>query len=140
MRVVNFLDYHDLFDYNFQPPFPPEDEERPPIATKEAIRLIKLKLKVSRVEKAGEHSDPESHPDHPIVHFVGTSYSVLHHFDINGNSKIRGELLAISSFPESILIRVYMYLFVHPQYLSLFTDLLFLSIHLSAQFQLQSQI
>lgn len=90
MRVVNFLDYHDLFAFNFQPPLIPPDQERPPITTKEAFRLILLKLKVTKIETPSD-DDEESDPSMPIVFFEGVSKSLHMRWDPNANSQIRGE-------------------------------------------------
>lgn len=90
MRVVNFLDYHDLFAFNFQPPLIPADQEREPISTKEAFRLILLKLKVTKVEQPSA-DDEDTDPKMPIVHFEGVSKSLHMRWDPNANSQIRGE-------------------------------------------------
>lgn len=50
MRIVNFLDYHDLFAFNFSGPRLREDQEREPVTTAEAFRLILLKLWVTKIE------------------------------------------------------------------------------------------
>lgn len=50
MRIVNFLDYHDLFAFNFSGPRLRDDQERDPITTTEAFRLILLKLWVTKIE------------------------------------------------------------------------------------------
>lgn len=50
MRIVNFLDYHDLFAFNFAGPRIRDDQERGPVTTAEAFRLIMLKLWVTRIE------------------------------------------------------------------------------------------
>lgn len=50
MRIVNFLDYHDLFAFNFTGRRPPDEDEREPVETSEAFRLILLKLWVTSIE------------------------------------------------------------------------------------------
>ena len=87
MRMVCFLDYNDLFHFNFENDDIPDDQERPPISTREAFRLIKLSLRVSKVEPPG----PEEHPDFPVVHFSGKSRSQFASWDPNANSRIRGK-------------------------------------------------
>ncbi|GAB7346909.1 hypothetical protein MBLNU459_g1981t2 [Dothideomycetes sp. NU459] len=85
MRVVCFLDYHDLYAFNFTRSIP-ADQPRDPIDTREAIRLIKLKLKVTKIEPPGE----DDGKDFPVVTFKGTSWSLHASWDANANSKIRG--------------------------------------------------
>jgi len=85
MRVVCFLDYHDLFSFNFLHSVP-ADQPRDPINTREAIRIIRLKLRVSAIEPPG----PEDGQDYPVVSFTGTSWSLHASWDANANSQIRG--------------------------------------------------
>ncbi|PNS18742.1 hypothetical protein CAC42_5281 [Sphaceloma murrayae] len=63
MRVVCFLDYNDLYAFNFTRPMDRQDS--PGIDTREAIRLIKLKLKVTRIKypSAAERDDSDSSSD-----------------------------------------------------------------------------
>lgn len=84
-RVVCFLDYTDLYAFNFEPPLP-DDQEQGPIDTQEAIRLITLKIRVSAIEDAG----PDEMPGTKVVHFIGTSRSMHTSWDPNANSRIRG--------------------------------------------------
>ncbi|THW10526.1 hypothetical protein D6D25_07586 [Aureobasidium pullulans] len=84
MRVVCFLDYHDLFAFNFLHSVP-ADQPRDPINTREAIRIIRLKLRVSAIEPPG----PEDGQDYPVVSFTGTSWSLHASWDANANSQIR---------------------------------------------------
>ncbi|RMZ76405.1 hypothetical protein DV737_g4850, partial [Chaetothyriales sp. CBS 132003] len=44
MRIVCFLDYSDLYEFNFESPLLDLSEARPPIETREALRLIRLQL------------------------------------------------------------------------------------------------
>jgi hypothetical protein len=131
MRVVCFLDFNDLYAFNFSPGLRVGDE-RPPIDTEEgefignlilgrnatresytdfllsvltAIRLIRVKWHVTKIEPADAHdndADDETGGDGldwsnfqgerlPIVHFAGTSRSLHASWDPNANSKIRGE-------------------------------------------------
>ncbi|PSK38083.1 hypothetical protein B9Z65_1274 [Elsinoe australis] len=63
MRVVCFLDYNDLYAFNFTRPRGVEDDKG--IDTREAIRLIKLKLKVTRVVfPSGDAEDSDSSSDY----------------------------------------------------------------------------
>lgn len=87
VQVVSFLDYHDLYAFNFSRSIP-ADQPRDPIDTREAIRLIRLKLRVTKVEPPGE----DDGQDLPVVTFRGTSYSLHSSWDPNANSKIRGML------------------------------------------------
>lgn len=85
MRVVCFLDYNDLYAFNFANAIAAH-ESRDPIDTKEAIRLIRLKLQVTKIEPPGE----DDGQDLPVVTFKGTSRSLHASWDPNANSKIRG--------------------------------------------------
>lgn len=88
-RVVCFLNYTDLYEFNFTPgdPLPPA-QERPPIDIQEAIRLITLKIRVCAVGPPDE--DAGDHPDFPVVSFKGSSRSMHTSWDPNANSRIRG--------------------------------------------------
>ncbi|KAL8653944.1 MAG: hypothetical protein Q9226_003634 [Calogaya cf. arnoldii] len=88
MRVVCFLDYRELFTFNFSENQPPPGQPRAPIDTEEAIRFIIVKLQVTKIEKPGEDDGQEL----PVVHFKGNSYSALPPVDANANSKIRGSV------------------------------------------------
>lgn len=55
MRIVNFLDYHDLFALNFTGDPLPEHFERDPVTTAEAYRLILLKLWITDIEWPDEN-------------------------------------------------------------------------------------
>ena len=63
MRIVNFLDYHDLFAFNFSGPRLPEDQERDGVTTAEAFRLILLKLWITRIEWPDEEDEGEDIAD-----------------------------------------------------------------------------
>lgn len=86
MRIVCFLDYNDLYAFNFESGDVEPDEERDPITTREAFRLIRLQLRVKAIEEPGE----EDGKDLPVVHFEGTSRSTFMAWDPNANSKIKG--------------------------------------------------
>ncbi|KKY28417.1 putative f-box domain-containing protein [Phaeomoniella chlamydospora] len=88
MRIVCFLDYNDLYAFNFETEIIPDDVEREPLHTREAFRLIKLSIRVTSVESGS--SDPSADPTKPIVHFRGTSKSTYMSWDPNANSGIRG--------------------------------------------------
>jgi hypothetical protein len=138
MRVVCFLDYNDLYAFNFTERIP-DGQAREPIDTEEgtirlrecvsmhhvinflslAIRLIRIKLQVTRIDPPGtpeEDSEDDDDDDGewgdevrdrrspewvdwsgfkgerlPTVHFRGTSRSLHASWDPNANSKIRGE-------------------------------------------------
>ena len=86
MRVVCFLDYTELYDFNFSDHRPPPEEPRPPLDTEEATRLITMKIKVTKI------TDPEDDgQDLPVVHFKGLSSSLRPSWDPNANSRIRGQ-------------------------------------------------
>ncbi|TVY73276.1 hypothetical protein LSUE1_G009103 [Lachnellula suecica] len=84
MRVVCFLDFHDLFAYNFAVTDLADDEPRPPLNTTEAIRLIVMEIKVTKIRPS------ENDSGYPIVSFTGVSRSMHTSFDPNANSSIRG--------------------------------------------------
>ncbi|KAL1620865.1 hypothetical protein SLS54_005795 [Diplodia seriata] len=85
-RIVCFLDYTDLYHFNFEGHPIPDDQPREPITTQEAIRFITLNLRVRRIEPPG----PGDGQELPVVHFTGTSRSMHTSWDPNANSKIRG--------------------------------------------------
>ncbi|KAK4692459.1 hypothetical protein P7C71_g4749, partial [Lecanoromycetidae sp. Uapishka_2] len=90
-RVVCFLDYSELFDFNFgdeerEEEGPADDQPRRPIDVHEAIRLIEMKIQVTKIEAPGE----EDGQSLPVVHFKGTSSATRPHWDPNANSKIKG--------------------------------------------------
>ncbi|OJD34844.1 f-box domain-containing protein [Diplodia corticola] len=85
-RIVCFLDYTELYHFNFEGHPIPDNQPREPITTPEAIRFITLNLRVRRIEAPG----PGDGQELPIVHFVGTSRSMHSSWDPNANSKIRG--------------------------------------------------
>lgn len=93
MRVVCFLDYTDLYAFNFENDDIEDSEEREPLETTEAIRLIILKLRVTKVEDPGEEDGQMG----PVVWFKGTSHSLHTSWDPNANSRIRGR---VSRTPE----------------------------------------
>jgi len=88
MRVVCFLDFHDLFAYNFTSPTMPAGTPRPALQTTEAIRLITMELKATHSESPG----PNDGQEHPVVYFEGVSRSLHSAFDANANSNIRGNV------------------------------------------------
>ena len=89
MRVVCFLDYTELYDFNFGPdslilPHVP----RPPLDTEEATRLITMRIQVTKIDPPG----PEEGQTLPVVHFKGTSSSVRPSWDADANSEIKGKV------------------------------------------------
>jgi len=84
-RVVCFLDYNDLYAFNFAYAINP-GTPRPPITTQEAIRLITMNLQIDRLEAPGKRDGQEL----PVVHFTGTSRSMHQSWDPNANSQLRG--------------------------------------------------
>jgi hypothetical protein len=100
MRVVCFLDYSELFQFNFQ-----EDEEyrytmeeRPDLGeldTEEAVRMIIMRLRVTKVRppkfmEEGEGDGEVDYKGMPVVEFIGSSHSLHSAWDPNANSMIRG--------------------------------------------------
>lgn len=83
-----FLDYDDLYHYNFSADAMkvPADEPRDALVTEEAIRHIIMVLEITDVTAPG----PFDNPALPIVHFRGRSRSVVVAWDPNANSDIKG--------------------------------------------------
>ncbi len=84
---MSFLDYSDFFRFNF--PFRDlvaDDTPRPPFGPGEELRLIIMKVHVTRIAPPGEND----HPNYPVVHFEGTSHSMDNPWDDNANSELRG--------------------------------------------------
>ncbi|KAK5007633.1 hypothetical protein LTR28_005042, partial [Elasticomyces elasticus] len=79
-------DYNDLYHFNFAPDDLLNDEPRMPIETEEAIRLIRMKLRVTKIVPPGEDDGQAL----PVVYFKGTSRSLHSQWDPNANSGIRG--------------------------------------------------
>ena len=90
MRVVCFLDYTDLYNFNFEGDQSRSDLRREPINTDEATRLITMKLQATKIEAPGEDDGQEL----PVVHFHGKSSSIRPSWDPNANSKIKGNNLS----------------------------------------------
>ena len=86
MRVVCFLDYTDLFTFNFEETELPDDQPRHPLGTEEAFRLIEMKIKITKIEPAGEDDGQAL----PVVRFTGTSAAVRPAWDPHAISIIRG--------------------------------------------------
>ncbi|CAO2658393.1 Nn.00g061160.m01.CDS01 [Neocucurbitaria sp. VM-36] len=89
-RIVCFLDYNDLFNFNFSPEAMKvsSDELRETITTEEAIRHIMMDLQVTEVHAPGQFDNSSL----PVVHFTGKSKSVDAAWDPNANSKLRGSV------------------------------------------------
>ena len=86
MRIVCFLDYNELFGFNFLAPRPPNDEPRHPLETEEAFRLIIMKLEITSIDPPGEDDGQEL----PRVGFKGLASAVRPAWDPNSVSKIHG--------------------------------------------------
>ncbi|KAL8798647.1 MAG: hypothetical protein Q9182_006494 [Xanthomendoza sp. 2 TL-2023] len=86
MHVVCFLDYWELFTFNFSDEQPQSDQPRPAIDTEDAIRFITVKLQVSKIEKPGRFNGQAL----PAVQFKGSSHSALSPVGFHAHSKIRG--------------------------------------------------
>ena len=87
MRVVCFLDYTDLFTFNFMTEVP-NDRPRHPLGTEEAFRLIEMKIRITKIEPPGE-DDGQALP----VVFKGTSAAVRPAWDPHAVSIIRGNFI-----------------------------------------------
>ena len=91
MRIVCFLDYTELYDFNFGDDQPERDQPHRPIDTDEATRLITMNIQVTKIEAPGEDDGQKL----PVVHFQGKSSSTRPSWDPNANSKIKGQNLSL---------------------------------------------
>ncbi|KAF2870054.1 hypothetical protein BDV95DRAFT_639108 [Massariosphaeria phaeospora] len=89
-RIVCFLDYNDLWAFNFSSPSDAPGQPRSPLNTEEAIRHLMMKIRVTAIEPAGAGADAGASKALPVVHFAGKTRSVDVTFDPNANSRIRG--------------------------------------------------
>ncbi|KAL6252632.1 hypothetical protein RBB50_000351 [Rhinocladiella similis] len=94
MRIVCFLDFNDLYAFNFESGPLDSTQDRPPLTTREAFRLIRLQLCVTSVE---DPNPEDGDGDMPVVHFEGTSRSTFMAWDPNANSRIRGTVRKVAS-------------------------------------------
>lgn len=87
-RVVCFLDYDDLYHFNFGTAASrtPDGKPYPPITMEEAIRHIFMRLTVTAITAPGKDDDPTM----PVVHFSGKARAFDTNMDSNANSSIRG--------------------------------------------------
>ncbi|OAF99892.1 uncharacterized protein CC84DRAFT_1190723 [Paraphaeosphaeria sporulosa] len=87
-RIVCFLDYDDLYDFNFNTTAvrTPEDQPLPPITMEEAVRHIMMHLEVTAVTAPGKNDNQTM----PVIHFDGKARAVDTNMDANANSSIRG--------------------------------------------------
>ena len=88
MRVVCFLDFSELFAYNFRSPSLLQGEPRPPLDTEEAIRMIVMNIKITRMEDPG----PNDGQALPVVHFAGCSRPRYAHWDPNASAHVKGSV------------------------------------------------
>lgn len=86
MRIVCFLDYQELYAFNFSSDEPEQGQPRKPIDTEEATRLINMIIRVTKIEPPGENDGKGL----PVVHFAGKSSAITPLYDPNANSKIKG--------------------------------------------------
>ena len=84
--LTSYLDFREFFAYNFAFEQPPSGEPRPPLDTTEAIRIILMEIRTTKIEQPGKDDDPRF----PIVHFTGISRSTHEFWEPNANSNIRG--------------------------------------------------
>ncbi|KAF2438042.1 hypothetical protein P171DRAFT_166485 [Karstenula rhodostoma CBS 690.94] len=87
-RMVCFLDYDDLYDFNFNTTAmrTPDDQPFAPTTMEEAIRHIIMHLEVTAVTAPGKNDDQTM----PVIHFDGKARAVDTNMDANANSSIRG--------------------------------------------------
>lgn len=87
MRIVCFLDYTELYHYNFARERPPASQPQLPLDAEEAIRLITMKIRVIKITPPGEKDGKGL----PVIHFKGVASSLRPSWDPDANSAIRGE-------------------------------------------------
>jgi len=97
LRVVCFLDYSELFQFNFgldsEHHYTLEEKlDMPPLDTEEAVRMIVMRLKVTKIRAPNLDSEDGEcdYKGWPVVEFKGTSRSLHSSWDPNANSFIRG--------------------------------------------------
>ncbi|KAL9078017.1 MAG: hypothetical protein Q9157_003048 [Trypethelium eluteriae] len=92
MRVVCFLDYTDLYAFNFSDQSAihkdPREHPRDALDSEEAIRLITCKLRVTSIERP----EPEDGQGLPLVRFQGDSHSMHSGWDPNARSRLKGHV------------------------------------------------
>jgi hypothetical protein len=96
LRVVSFMDWTDLHSYNFPHAVLPYRFHKAQIFDRQETRLIVMSVKVARVEGSLEAGNGS-----PVVHFKGTSRSLLEALDLNAHSEIKGEFIAAEFLPGS---------------------------------------
>jgi hypothetical protein len=88
MRIVCFVDYHELFAYNFNFDNPPPGEPLGPLDSEEATRIIIMGVEVTEIESPG----PEDGQDLPVVYFRGVARPMLDFWDPNAHASMRGSV------------------------------------------------
>ncbi|RDL40996.1 uncharacterized protein BP5553_00975 [Venustampulla echinocandica] len=88
IRVVCFLDYQELSHYNFGHDDILPEEPRGSLYKPQSIRLIMMKLQVTKIEEADSGDGQVA----PVVYFEGTSRSLHIPQNANANSNIRGSV------------------------------------------------
>ncbi|KAI8962165.1 hypothetical protein F5Y11DRAFT_323565 [Daldinia sp. FL1419] len=88
LRIVCFLDYTDLFEYNFSSAGPPLPRHvpRPALEVGQATRTILMRIRVTKIEPPG----PDDGQELPVVHFEGSSQSLDDSYHDNANTELRG--------------------------------------------------
>lgn len=95
MRVVCFLDYSELYNLNFDldEEFHYTLDEKPdydPSWTEEAVRMIVMRLKVTKLRAPNPDNGEIDYKGMPVAEFIGSSHSLHTAWDSNANSMIRG--------------------------------------------------
>lgn len=84
-RVICYLGYQDFYEFNFAYSLPLHTP-RPPVNTREAIRVIVMKVQVTEIAAPGKEDGDAL----PVVHFAGTSRSLHAQWDPNGRLLLKG--------------------------------------------------
>ncbi|KAL1389877.1 hypothetical protein HDK64DRAFT_268663 [Phyllosticta capitalensis] len=87
-RIVLFLDYNDLYNFNFSQGTIPNTMPRPPLQKSQATRFIVVRLHVTRIEPITRDGEQQL----PKVYFEGDSRSYEHGTVQDGQSTIKGHV------------------------------------------------
>lgn len=91
-NLTRCLDFADFFEFNHTL------EPRPPLDTAEAIRIIIMEIRATKIEAPSKEDDPTF----PVVHFSGISHLTFDQGDPNINSSIQGFYLILPFYLNHI--------------------------------------
>jgi hypothetical protein len=93
-RVICHLDYREFYQFNFMQHNLPAYIARPAIAAPEAIRLIVVKIQVTKITNPCKEDGDAL----PVVHFKGISRSLYMQWDPSHSSEFKGS----SKYPKNV--------------------------------------